>query len=92
MSQELEDDLRIRLKEERTKFMVDHPSFVIVGEMAVCPDCVIDYVCKDARFIKTKEDLNNVSGLCPELQDAFLRVVVDVVSSSPINAKKQRVT
>ena len=72
--------------------MVDHPSFVIVGEMAICPDCVIDCICRDARFVKSKQDLSTVSGLRPELQDAFLHVIDDVMSSSPINAKKQRIT
>ena len=91
-SKDLEDEIKRRLKEERTKFIIDHPSFLIVGEMAVCPDCVIDCVCRDARFVKSKQDLSTVSGLRSELQDAFLHVIDDVMSTSPINAKKQRIT
>ena len=70
--------------------MHDHPVFATIGEQAVCPNCVIDNICKEARFISTKEDISNIFGSRPELQDTFLSVILDVLSVSPISRKRHK--
>ena len=64
--------------------------FATIGEKAVCPNCVIDKLCKEARFIRTKEDISDIVGLRPELQETFLRVILDVLSVHPISSKRRR--
>ena len=70
--------------------MFDHPMFAMIGETAVCPNCIVDKICKEARFIQTKEDISNIVGLRPELQDTFLPVILDVLSLNPISRKRRR--
>ena len=72
--------------------MFDHPMFAMISETAVCPNCIIDKICKEARFIWTKEDISisNIVGLRPELQDTFLTVILDVLSLNPISIKRCR--
>ena len=78
----VDEMLRNRLLEEKQKYVFDHPMFAMIGETAVCPNCKI---CKEARFLWTKEDISNIVGLRPELQDTFLTVVLDVLSHNPIS-------
>lgn len=84
------ETLRNRLLEERQKYVFDHPMFAMIGEKAVCPNCVIDKICKEARFIRTKEDISDIVGLRSELQDIFLTVILDVLSVNPISRKRRR--
>ena len=86
----IDETLRNRLLEERQKYVCDHPMFAVIGEKAVCPNCVIDKICKEARFIRTKEDISDIVGLRPELQDTFLSVILDVLSVNPISRKRRR--
>ena len=72
------------------KYVLDHPLFAMIGETAVCPNCVIDTICKEARFIRTKEDISNIVGLRSELQDTFLTVILDILSLNPISSKRRR--
>ena len=85
----IDEMLRNRLLEERQKYVLDHPLFAMIGETAVCPNCVIDKICKEARFIRTKEDIGNIVGLRP-LQDTFLTVILDILSLNPISSKRRR--
>ena len=57
----------------------------IPDETAVYPNCVIDKLCKEAQFIRTKEDISNIVGLRLELQDTFLTVILDILSLNPIS-------
>ena len=86
----IDETLRNRLLEERQKYVFDHPMFAMIGEKAVCPNCVIDKICKEARFIRTKEDISDIMGLRSELQDIFLTVILDVLSVNPISGKRRR--
>lgn len=86
----IDETLRNRLLEERQKYVSDHPVFAMIGEKAVCPNCVIDTICKEARFIRTKEDISDIVGLRPELQDT-LSVILDVLSVNPISRKRRRI-
>ena len=45
----------------------------MLGEGFVCPDCVVDAVCKQSKFVKDKEDLEDIFGLRPELRSIFLK-------------------
>ena len=83
----IDEMLRNRLLEERQKYVLDHPLFAMIGETAVCPNCVIDKICKEARFIRTKEDIGNIVGLRPELQDTFLTVILDIYHLIPSVAR-----
>ena len=90
VTESLERILKERLLQERHRYVQDHPAFLFLGEEAVCPGCVIQDICTDSRFIKTKEDMNSIYGLRSELGDKFLNVLLDVLSSSPASNKRRR--
>lgn len=90
VTESLERILKERLLQERHRYFQDHPAFLFLGEEAVCPDCVIQNICTKSRFIKTKEDMSSIYGICSKLSDKFLNVVSDVLSSSPASNKWRR--
>ena len=61
--------------------MQSHPHYYMSHYSFVCPDCVIDNICEQARFIKSEEDLN-VVGLRPELKSLFFAVIINFLSSA----------
>ena len=90
VTQDLEAALKERLVEERSKYVRDHPAYMFIGENSVCPDCVISDICRNSRFIKSKQDISCVNGLRPELVDLFFYALLDVLSCSPICRKRRR--
>ena len=86
----LERNLKDRLLQERRRYVQDHPAFLFLGEEAVCPDCVIEDICTESRFIKTKEDMSSIYGIHSELSDKFLNVILDVLSNSSASNKRRR--
>ena len=64
VTESLERNLKDKLLQERCRYIQDHPAFLFLGEEAVCPDCVIQDICTESRFIKTKEDMSSIYGLC----------------------------
>ena len=46
--QTIDKTLKNRLIEERQKYVHDYPMFAIIGEKAVCPNSVVDKICKEA--------------------------------------------
>ena len=53
--------LKSALLLERTRFMSQHPGFRILGPQMVCPDCVIDNVCKIAHSVESEAQLSCVN-------------------------------
>ena len=49
--------LKDRLLRERCRHGQDHSALLFIGAEAVYPDCVIQNICSESRFIKTKEDI-----------------------------------
>ena len=90
VTESLEKNLKDRLLQERYRYIQDHPAFLFLGEEAVCPNCVIEDICTESRFIKTKEDMSSIYGIHSELSDKFLNVILDVLSSSPASSKRRR--
>ena len=90
VTEALERNLKDGLLEERRRYVQDHPAFLFLGEEAVCPDYVIQDVCTESRFIKTKEDISSIYGIRSELSDKFLNVVLDVLSNSPASNNRRR--
>ena len=85
-------DHKTTLKDSLSKavdeYMEENPSFNMLGRSFVCPDCVIDNICTQARFIKSQDDLSFVQ-IHPELKSRFFNVVRNVLSSAP-NVKRTR--
>ena len=48
-------EVEARLKEERSRYIAEHPSLNILGNQFVCPDNVI---CSKANFISRLNDMN----------------------------------
>ena len=44
----------------------------------MCPNCVVEEICSNSRFIKTKEDMSSIYGLRSKLIDSFLNIILDV--------------
>ena len=70
--------------------MQSHPHYYMSHYSFVCPNCVIDHICEQARFFKSEEDIN-VVGLQPELKSVFFTAVINILSSAP-PAKRTRRT
>ena len=90
VTESLGKTLKERLLQERHIYVQDHPAFLFLGEEAVCPESIIDNICTNSKFIKTKEDIDCIFGLRSELSDKFLNILLDVLSSSPASTKRQR--
>ena len=73
-TQELEDTLCKKLKDERTSFINQHQHFKILGYSFVCPDSVISHICTQACFIDS-EDMLRDFGICTELVAPFYHII-----------------
>lgn len=49
--------IKANLVKERDTYMQSHPHYCMSHYSFVCPDCVIDHTCEQARFIKSEETL-----------------------------------
>ncbi len=67
----------------------EHTSYRMLGPAFVCPECVVDKVCSEARFLHTVADLNSL-GLRLELRNQFFDVVTDVLSDAASAPKRSR--
>ena len=70
VSDNMKSRLKANLVKERDTYMRSHPDYYMTHYSFVCPDCVIDHICEQARFIKSEEDLDVVA-LRPELKSQF---------------------
>ena len=68
IDESLEKELKDRLLEERNEFMQKHPHYLMIGSDFVCPTVVIDDICKNARFIKSKDTLCTTYDMLPEIK------------------------
>ena len=84
---DMKSHIKANLVRERDAYM---PHYYMSHYSFVCPDCVIDRICEQARFIKSEEDLD-VVGLRPELKSIFFAAIISIVSSAP-PAKRSRCT
>lgn len=66
------------LLQEIEKILEEHPSYRMLGPSFVCPTCVVDKICEDARFIQSVDDLD-IPGLRHELRARFFNVVKNCV-------------
>ena len=57
----------------------------------LCPDSVIDSVCKQSKFVKSPGDLDDTFGLYPKLQPIFYRIIIDVLQNSPVEPEAKGV-
>ena len=79
LNQSTIDDLESRLKAERTKYIVEHPSLAILGEQLVCSESVIDSICSNAKFISIPSDMDSFC-LRQELKQRFFNALTAVVT------------
>lgn len=68
--------IKVKLKEERLKYMAEHPSLGILGKQLVCPDSLITNVCSGAKFISVPGDMD-LFCLRQELKNRFFNAVVN---------------
>ena len=71
------------------QYLEKNPSYKMLGRSFVCPDCVIDKICAEARFVQSIDDLNFV-GIRPELKSSFYGVVSSVLSNAPDYKRTRR--
>ena len=88
VSGDMKSRIKANLVRERDAYMQSHPNYYMSHYSFVCPDCVIDHICEQARFIKSEEDLD-VVGLRPELKSLFFAAIINILSSAP-PAKRAR--
>jgi hypothetical protein len=88
VTESLGRNLKDRLLQERRRYIQDHPAFFFLERL--CPNCVIEDICKESKFINTKEDMSSIYGIRPEVSDKFLNVILDVLTSSPASNKSRR--
>ena len=56
----------------------------------MCPDSVIDSVCKQSKFVEYPGDLDDIFGLHPDLWPTFYKIIVEVLQNSPSEPKRRR--
>lgn len=78
--------LRTSLNKAVDEYMESNPSFKMLGRSFVCPYCVIDKICSEARFVQSEHDINFVE-LRPDLKETFYRIVSTALCNAP-NAKR----
>ena len=83
------DELKENLMSVREEVYKEMPSFRMVGISFFCPESTIDKLCREAKFIKTEEDLSQF-GIRSVLKDKFFNVITD--SSSCAHASQRRRT
>ena len=54
LKQSLQDVLKKKLVDARKQYIQQHPSFMMLGENFMCPDSVIDSVCKQSKFVRNR--------------------------------------
>ena len=87
MNDRLTTQLKSALLVERTKFISQHPGFRILGPQMVCPDCVIDDVCKIAHSVQSEAQLSRVNR---KLRPHFLKAIQDCLSMD-FSSKRSRI-
>ena len=89
VSSEQKKHLEARLKLECSAAMNEYPHMRILGLQYICPDAVIQEICRRAIYTMTVDDLNGIPLLRTELKSRFCNIVMNVVGSAP-PAKRRR--
>ena len=66
--------LKENLKAEREAYMLEHPSFQMLGLNFVCADSAIDKICENSKFINSVDDLDFVN-IKQEIKSRFISVI-----------------
>lgn len=82
-------ELKAALLREVDMYIEEHPSYRMLGRDFVCPSCVIEKICSEARFFNSVDDLNIVL-LRPELKMRFFYVFCNITSNAPSPKKRHR--
>ena len=64
---------------------------MMLGESFVCPDSVIESICKQSKFTEYPGDLDDIFGLRPDLRPTFYKIT-DVLQNSPIEQERRKVS
>ena len=86
-NEHLTAQLKSALLLERTRYITQHPGYRILGPQMVCPDCVINHVCKIAHSIESEADLSRVNR---NLRPYFFKVIQDCLSTDS-SSKRSRI-
>jgi hypothetical protein len=92
LRQSLQDVLKKRMIDARRQYIQQYSIFFMLGENFVCPDSVIDFVCKQSKFVEYPGDLDDIFGLRPELRPTFYKIIIDVLQNSPVASKRRKVS
>ena len=82
ISEQLAEQLRVQLVEERKKIMEEITVHQMLGPSIVCSDGVIKELFEILKFLCSSQDVK-VFGLRPELRDRFFNVVINTVVDAP---------
>ena len=87
---DLEKQLKDRLLEERDAFMQDHPNYLMIGCDFICSTAMIDDICKNARFITSKESLSTTYDILPDMKDKLYKSIEELLVNAPKPLKKRK--
>ena len=86
----LKRKLRVGLLAERDRVLQEIPEYQMLGANFVCSEPLIEELCDKAAFIRTKEDMDDMFCLRPELHSRFFDTIWKLVSSAPPPCKRRR--
>lgn len=86
----LKKKLKVELLAERERILQEIPEYQMLGANFLCSKSVIEELCDKAAFIRTKEDLDDIFCLRPELRLRFYNTIWNLVSSAPLPCKRRR--
>ena len=87
---DMEKALTKALLEEREKIMTEHPGYRVIGRSFILSTSTIKDLCSMAEYITSRDELNQVTLLRPELIDRVYNVLQDIISSAPPLEKRRR--
>ena len=77
------------LRQERDKYLDNHPNFAPFGPDCVCSNSLIDHICMQAKFISEESDLDTIFTLRPALRPIFFKIIQDIFSVVAIPRKSR---
>ena len=77
------------LRQERDKYLDNHPNFLPFGPDCVCSNSLIDHICMQAKFVSKESDLDTFFTLRPTLRLMFFKTIQDIFSVEAVRKKSR---
>ena len=83
VDEDLEKAIRQKLLQERDNYIQKHSHYLMIGIDFVCPNIVINDICKNSRFITSEENLTTTYDLRPEIKKLFYAAIKHILLNAP---------